>query len=171
MIASEFHVPPSTFGFRLLVDQLPQERGTRRFLQRHRAVPRRRTRRSLVPVSDASLDRVRQTTQARRNLQAILAQANRSDGEAGRWLAEVGQAIQSLDENSAADLLFQLARRYYRSGRWDLAAETFEMIVSRYPRHPLAGASLVWLVQYYASSEAAWRMTKPSRSTPGKWLV
>ncbi len=160
LISADFDSPPTTLGFRLLVDRLPQERGTRDFFSGIVLTPAGDARRPLVAVSDASLDRVRQTTQTRRNLQAILGQANRSDAEAGRWLAEVGQFTQSLDEASAADLLFQLAWRYYHSGRWDLAAETFEMIASRYPQHPLAGASLVWLVQYYASSEAAWRMTK-----------
>ncbi len=99
MIAADFEVPPTTFGFRLLVDRLPQERGTRDFFSGIVLSPGGEARRSLVPVSDASLDRVRQTTQARRNLQAILSQANRNDAEAGRWLAEVGQFTQSLDEN------------------------------------------------------------------------
>ena len=160
LMSAEFEPPPPALGFRLLIDRLPQERGARDFFAGIVIGPRSDARRALVSVSDASLDRVRQSTQTRRNLQAILGQANRSDAEAGRWLAEVGPFTQGLDETSASELLFQLAWRYYRSGRWDLAAETFEMITIRYPENPLAAASLVWLVQYYSSGEAAWRMTK-----------
>ncbi len=160
LLSDRFAPPPPTLGFRLLVDRLPQERGTRDFFAGIVLAARSDARRGLVAMSDASLDRLRHTTETRRNLQAILGQANRSDGEAGRWLAEVGQFTQSLDAASASELLFQLAWRYYLSGRWDLAAETFEMIATRYPDSPLAAASLVWLVQYYSSSEAAWRITK-----------
>ena len=39
------------------------------------------------------------------------------------------------------------------------------MVADRYPQHPLAGASLVWLVQYYASAEAAWRIRQTDRLT------
>ena len=52
---------------------------------------------------------------------------------------------------------FQLADRYARSGRWELAAECFATVAERYRDQPLAVPALVWLVQYYASGEAAWR--------------
>jgi photosystem II stability/assembly factor-like uncharacterized protein len=160
IIVSDYQPPPTSLGFRLLVDRLPQDRGTHDFFSGISLASGSEARRTLLPVSEASLDRLRRTGQARRNLQAILAQANRPDAEAGRWLAEVAQFTQSLEEASAAELLFQLAQRYYRSGRWDLAAETFELVATRYPKHPLASAALVWLVQYHASSEAGWRTTR-----------
>ena len=62
-------------------------------------------------------------------------------------------------------LLFQLGERYYHQGRWELAAEAFQMVADRYGQHPLAGAALVWLVQYYASGEAAWRIRQTDRLT------
>jgi hypothetical protein len=33
-------------------------------------------------------------------------------------------------------------------------------LLEKYPQHPLADAAAVWLVQYYASSEVAWRQRK-----------
>jgi hypothetical protein len=37
-----------------------------------------------------------------------------------------------------------------------LAAEVYDQLVRKSPNQPLAEASLVWLVQYHASSEASW---------------
>ena len=37
------------------------------------------------------------------------------------------------------------------------------MLADRYPQHPLAGAALVWLVQYNSSGEAAWRNRRTDR--------
>jgi tetratricopeptide (TPR) repeat protein len=54
-------------------------------------------------------------------------------------------------------ILYQLADRYYRMGRWPLAAETFQRLAERFPEHPLAPLAMRWLVQYHAGEEAAWR--------------
>ncbi len=109
------------------------------------------------------LEQLKRMAQTRRNLQAILTQAEADQPQSGGWLAEVGQLVRTLDEGSAAEVLFQLGQRYYRQGRWPLAAEAFEMLADRYPQHPLAGAALVWLVQYYSSGEAAWRNRQTDR--------
>jgi hypothetical protein len=53
--------------------------------------------------------------------------------------------------------MYRLADRYYRTGHWDLAGEMFQALVERYPDDPLCRPALLWLVQYYASSEAALR--------------
>ena len=38
-----------------------------------------------------------------------------------------------------------------------MAAETFALLAERYPQHPLSRPASLWLIQYYASGEAAWR--------------
>jgi hypothetical protein len=38
-----------------------------------------------------------------------------------------------------------------------MAAQAFKLLTDRHPEHPLAGPAQMWRVQYYASSEAAWR--------------
>src|SRR5690606_19353722 len=45
------------------------------------------------------------------------------------------------------------------TGKWDLAAETYYLLARRFPEHRLTDRALPWLVQFYASSEAAHRMT------------
>ena len=63
---------------------------------------------------------------------------------------------------------------YYRTGHWPLAAETFQVLAERYPQHPLTPQAMLWLVQYYASGEAAWRVEhgdagKSDSSGPSRW--
>ena len=62
-----------------------------------------------------------------------------------------------MDPDGAAWLLFELGRRYYQTGQWELAADTFRVLTQRYPDHLLARPAMLWLLQYGASGEAAKR--------------
>lgn len=158
LVSASYAPPATTLGFRLLVDHIPQELGKRDFFSGITLQPGGEARRLLGESPQQNLDALRRSAQARRNLQAILTKSESKNGADGRYLAEVGDATRNLEVNHAADVLYQLGQRYYRQGRWELAAESFDLLVQRYPKHALCGPALVWLVQYYASSEAAWRM-------------
>jgi photosystem II stability/assembly factor-like uncharacterized protein len=160
LMASAAPAEPA-MGFRLLVDHVPQEQGKRDFFSGIALSPGGEARRALPEINGQNLDELRRAAQSRRNLQAILARGDDQDSPSDtRWLAEIGELTRSLDANSGAEVVFQLAERYYRRGRWQQAADSFELLAQRYPEHPLAGASLIWLVQYYSSSEAQWRMRR-----------
>ena len=90
-------------------------------------------------------------------MQAILDQAERAVWSPEQLLAQTNEMTRDLDDNSAAEIVYQLADRYYRTGRWPLAAETFQRLADRFPEHPLGPLAMRWLVQYHASEEAAWR--------------
>ena len=78
-------------------------------------------------------------------------------------VAQTNQLTRDLDEASAGRIVYQLADRYRRTGRWALAAETFQAMADRYPpQHSLTPQALLWLVQFYASEEAAWRVEPDS---------
>jgi photosystem II stability/assembly factor-like uncharacterized protein len=156
IIADRYSPPAATVGFRLLVDHVPQELGKRDFFAGIVLQPGGDARRRLIELPDRNLDAMRREVQMRRNLQAILAQAE-SDARDGRFLADIGSQTKSMQPDRAAEVLFQLAGHYFATGRWDLAAECYDLVVERYPKQHLAGPALVWLVQYYASAEAAWR--------------
>lgn len=164
LIAQEFSAPPANLGFRLLVDHIPQEVGQRDFFSGIPLSPGGEARRAIVEANNSNMESMRREVHLRRNLQAILAQSESNDRD-GRFLADFGQQTKMLEPARAAEVLFQLADRYYRQGRWELAAECFDLIVERYPTHPLVGKALVWLVQYYASAEAAWRNRAPQQHT------
>ena len=73
-------------------------------------------------------------------------------------LAQLDELTRDLDRQTAGEILYQLADRYYRGGQWPSAAEAFAALANRYPDHALAPLALRWLMRYYASGEAAWRV-------------
>ena len=88
---------------------------------------------------------------------------------AARLLAQTDDLTRGLDAASAAAILYRLADRYATSGRGDMAAEAFQLLVDHYPDDPLSRPA-VWLLQYYASGEEAQRAraasTWPRRGSP-----
>lgn len=150
--------PPVNLGYRLLIDHIPQELGQRDFFSGIALQPGGDARRNLTLTSDQGVDSLTRGAQTRRNIQAILAQSEAQDSNGARWLGEITDLTRSLRDDQAAEVLFQLAQRYYRNGKWDLAADGFDLLNERYPQHPLSNVALVWLVQYYASGEAQWRV-------------
>ncbi len=106
-------------------------------------------RRSALLAGD--LDSLRQMATRHRHLQDLL---ERSAGDAA-WAGQVVNLTDGLDDQRGGQLLFQLAEGYRAKGRLDLAADTYYLVARRWPDHPLVDRSLVWLVQFYASSEAA----------------
>jgi photosystem II stability/assembly factor-like uncharacterized protein/tetratricopeptide (TPR) repeat protein len=155
---------PATVGFRLLVNQVPQQLGERDIFSGVPLSPGGEARRSVNESAENNLDAAKREAQLRRNLQAILAQAENGQQD-GRFLADFGEQTRQLEPDRAAEVMVQLGERYQRQGRWELAAECFELVVERYPKSTLATRSLVWLVQYYASTEAAWRMRAGQQHT------
>lgn len=159
---------PQTLGFQILFDQIPDQ-GRRDFLGGIAIAPGSEARRTLSDSVAESLDVLRRTAQKRRTTRAIV-EHSRQDSRSGReLLAQVGQLMQGLDPASAAELLDQLGRQYHRVGQWGAAAETLGLLVQQYPDHPLARPAIVWLVNYYASAEVAWRsaeQTAGERQSP-----
>jgi hypothetical protein len=101
------------------------------------------------------MDGLRQLAARRRQLQELL---ERGKGDAV-WMGQVEQLTAGLEAAGGGEILFQLASGYRANGRLDLAADTYFLLVRRYPDHSLAEPALAWLVQYYASSEAGRRAT------------
>ena len=103
-----------------------------------------------------------------RNAQAILDQALRNPGEDANLLAQSGELIRGLDDNTAARILYRIADQYHRTGRWPLAAQSYTLLAERYPQHPLARLALLWLVQYYSSGEIAWQEQSGQKAALGQ---
>ena len=151
-------------GFRLVVDHVPQGMGQRDFFSGIPLRPGGDARRAVSDVFDQDIESLRRSAQARRNLHAILAQQDSGQSE-GRYLADIAGLTKPMEPDDGADILFQLGQRYHQRGQWELAAESFDLLAQRYPKHLLAGAALVWLVQYYSSSEAEWRFSQHQQVT------
>lgn len=163
LIADEFAAPPVTLGFRSFIDKLPQGLGERDFFSGITLHPGGEARRVLIEHSTQGIDAMKRIAQKHRNMQAILSRPELSQQDQARFVAQIGELTAGLDESSAAGVIHQLGQQFYQSGRWQLAADTFQALVDRYPEHPLSQATLAWLVQYWSSSEAAWRFEQTKR--------
>lgn len=160
LLRDRFSLSPSMLGFRLLFSTASQELDRRDFFGGITLAPGGPARRESPPMSGEGLDSQQHISQRRRHVQAILDKAGRSAGATGQWLAQIDELTRDLDDDSRAQILYQLADGYYRTGQWPLASETFQAITERYPQHSLAPHATLWLVQYYASREAAWRVER-----------
>lgn len=123
-------------------------------------------RRSTLLAGD--VDDLRRMAARHRHVQELL---ERTAGDAA-WAGQVVNLTDGLDADRGGQLLCQLAEGYRAKGRLDLAADTYYLLARRWPDHPLVDQSLVWLVQFYASSEMAHRSSevRGTNARPGGGL-
>jgi len=163
LLEDRYTAAPSLLGFRLLVSHLPRDQRNRDFFSGIVLHPGGDARRELLDPLPEGLEALRRTAQQRRNSQAILEQAEQDPRAGEQLLAQAGTLIRGLPSDSAGRILYQLGQQYYRNGRWQSAAEAFELLTDRYGDHPLSRPALLWLVQYYSGGEAAWRIQGKQR--------
>jgi photosystem II stability/assembly factor-like uncharacterized protein len=160
LVLDKYEAPPATMGFQLLVNRLGKQSSRRDFFHGILLQPGGDARRLLGEAPQHALDAQRRMAQLRRNLQQIMVRSKDNRFTGAQWLGQVDALTRPLNSASAGEIIYQLARQYHRQGRPELAAETMQLLVERYHQHPLAESALTWLVQYYASSENAWREQK-----------
>lgn len=171
MIFKHYAPAPVTWGFNIYVDRLPQGVGKRDFFSGILLHPGGEARRVLSEPPAQGIDTMRRIAQKHRNVQAILARNDQAGGDPTMLLAQLGDLTGGLDASAAGDVLYQLGAHYHASGRWEMAADVFDLLASRYPEHALTEAALVWLVQYWSSSEAAWRTQRSQRVSAGRTVT
>jgi photosystem II stability/assembly factor-like uncharacterized protein len=67
--------------------------------------------------------------------------------------AQLLPLLGKLPDDHAALTASTLAAQQLRRGRWDLAHETYALLVERYPAHPLSAGAYRWLIRHDTSSE------------------
>jgi photosystem II stability/assembly factor-like uncharacterized protein len=157
LLSDCFYFSPMTLGFSPLINRIPENQQSRDLMSSLALAPGGEARRELTNSAADNIEMLQHMALKLRNTQAILEQAEHNPAAETTLLAQNSELTRGLDDNNAGRILYHLADRYYRTGRWSMAAETFALLADRYPRHPLARPALLWLVQYYASGEAAWR--------------
>lgn len=164
LIANEHSAVSPEIPFRMLINNLPQDRGREDFFSGISLSPGGEARRMIQAGDFDSFQQLRRAAQLRRNIQQLITSAEENPARTDAWSGQLGDLTRGLEPNSACQVLYQLAGNYVQSGRWDIAAETFQALVDRHPHHSLAQAAQTWLVQYHASGEAAWRMQRRSKA-------
>ncbi len=146
-------------GIRLLRSRVPQERAAPKDLfERIVLQPGGEARRQLPELDAEALADLQHQAQRRRHLEAIAQQGVQDVRVGPSLLAQTRQWVQGLEPSSAGQFLYNLGQMFIIRGQWPAGAEVLELLVELQPEHPAAGPALVWLVQYYASLEAAWRV-------------
>ena len=158
LVCDRFNATPETLGFTSVIDQTATSGKRSDFFAGVVLSPGGEARRELLEPSAGGVDLIKRFAQRSRNARAILSHADGDTQQGVALLAQVGNLTDGLHPDSSAQILFQLARRYYSTGRWSMAAETFEVLTGRYPNHPLARSATEWLMGYYSSDEVAWRV-------------
>ncbi len=164
LLQDRFAVGPKTLGFNLMLNELSKQ-GERDFFSGIILQPGGEARRRVDETVAENVEVLRRAAQKRRNTRAILEQAKDEPKAGTNLLAQTGELTRGLDSDGAAAVLFHLGWQYHESGKWSMAAETFHLLTDRYPLHPLAQPAWMWLLQYYASSETAWRLQGRQRFT------
>ncbi|MGA2060196.1 MAG: YCF48-related protein [Thermoguttaceae bacterium] len=168
LLTDRFSLPPTILGFSALADRAPDSQQSRDLMAGLALAPGGEARRDLSQAPLENIDALQRMALKQRNAQAILDQALRNPGEDANLLAQSGELIRGLDDNTAARIIYRIADQYHRTGRWPLAAQSYAMLAERYPQHPLARQALLWLVQYYASGEIAWQEQSGQKAALGQ---
>ena len=161
LLHDRFTLSPPTLGFRLLLSTAARGTGPTRSSSaalRLRRADRRGARCRRWPAKGSICGSEWPKNAA--TCEEILDRAERTVGSVEQLLAQIDDLTRDLDDQSRGQILYQLGDRYYRTGHWPSAAETFQVLSERYPQHALTPQALLWLVQYYASGEAAWRVER-----------
>ena len=162
LLVEEVQPVPISIGLSLLVDHLPQNTGRRDVFSGVVLLPGGEARRQSIEPPAGDLDKFARAAQKRHNVQQLLTRVGQDPSQAGAMLAQLDELTEGIGDRGAGEILFQVARRYHQVGQSEAAAETMQLLLQRYPQHPLADAAALWLVQCYSSREMALRLRKQS---------
>lgn len=163
LLASEPGPAPRNLGLSLLLDRLPQESGKRDVMSGILLQPGGEARRLPGEAPRDDLPRLADAARKRHQIEQLLERIGQEHTVGAGWLGQIGELTRGLAPEVAAELLWQLGRRYHYTGQGEQAAEVFQVLGERYPQHPLADRAALWLVQYAASREVAWRQRRTLR--------
>jgi photosystem II stability/assembly factor-like uncharacterized protein len=137
---------PRERGYRLVQSQLKGADGQRNLMLGVTAKIGE-ARRDIAPATlDADL------AKALREKKQLLVLAD-SLNDAGAVQTRLVPVLGKLPDDQAALAIAAIADQYHRRGRWDLAHETYALLVERYPAHPLSAAAYRWLIRHDSSGE------------------
>lgn len=164
LLRTRHHVPPQTYGFRLLVNRVPESVGQRDFFSGTHAAAGSECRRNQLRPPPGDLRLLGRLAQQRRNTQQLLQHLAESSPAETAWLSQVESLTRGLELAAGSEILFELAQSLLDAGRADLAVTVYDLLVRQNPSSPLCEAALEWLLQYQASGEAAWGLQLAERT-------
>ncbi|MGI8978154.1 MAG: YCF48-related protein [Pirellulaceae bacterium] len=167
LLGKVIETSPRNIGLSLLVDHLPQQTGRRDVLSGIALLPGGEARRELCDPPGGDLNSLFKAAEKRNNVMQLIGRLDENSSQGASWLGQVDDLTKGLGDRGAGEILYQLATRYQAAGKSEYAAQLHNVLLTKHPNHPLADASALWLVQYYASSEAGWRQRGETRFSVG----
>jgi len=158
LINDRFSASENTVGFQILVGDL-LDTSEKDFFSGIVLQPGGGARRNIEQAVAENIDLMKRVAQRKRNMQAIIKRSEKDQFFGKQLIAQTDDLTRGLDSLGAGRVLYHLADQYRVSGNWPMAAETFSLLVEKYQKHPLRQPAMVWLLQYYASGEAGWRLS------------
>lgn len=156
LLRTRHQAAPQTYGFRLLVNRVPEGVGQRDFFSGTNAATGSECRRNQLKPPPGDVRLLGRLAQQRRNTQQLLQHLAESSPAEAAWLSQVESLTRGLDLAAGSEILFELGQSLLDAGRADLTVTVYDLLVRQNPSSPLCEAALVWLLQYQASGEAAW---------------
>lgn len=133
-------------------------------------------RRLLLGSAADYVDQLRQQVIQRNNVLGMLDQIMTEKTETGDLRSNVNfasssrQLIRHLNADAAAQILWEMGRKYRNNGDWESAEEAYRTLTELYPRHPLSVAGFTWLIQFYAGEETRGRVLRKNQlSSAGEY--
>jgi photosystem II stability/assembly factor-like uncharacterized protein len=153
LLDEQYRTSPETQSFKMVADLSGQPASRRDFFGGLAIEPGGDARREVASTAEDDAVETRRAADQRRVVQAIVASAAENGRSAATTMAQINRFASELKPAAAGELLLQLGSLFQQAGHWSLAAETFTTLVNQFPNHELCPPAMVWLVQYYASSE------------------
>ena len=154
---------PRSVGLSLLVNQLPQSSGKGDVLGGINLQFGSDARRLQAKPPAGDVQALAQVAQKRRLVDQLLERIDSDQTLGAGWLAQISNLTQGLSSQQSGEIIWQMARKYHALGKSEQSAEALLHLLDKYPQHPLSDAAALWLTQYYASSEVAWRQRKETK--------
>ncbi len=101
-----------------------------------------------------SLAELKRVTQKQRDIDSLLTRAKADAENLSAWSSQVDELTRELNPQAGGDILYQLAQQYREIGRYELACESLQHLLRKYPTHLYSDAAISWCVEYLASEEA-----------------
>jgi photosystem II stability/assembly factor-like uncharacterized protein len=114
----------------------------------------RRPQVAMTPDQIPGLEEQAKLMQTKRNILALARSDLKGLGGADQLMGQLSSMLKDMPIDEGGRTLYAVARSQVQSGQWQLAREAFELMIKRYPGHPLTVQAYRWLAAYSSSSEA-----------------
>lgn len=114
-------------------------------------------RRAVPPLRTSEFETLIEQVAQKRRVSTISRQSIASATHGSELLGQLDNLLKPLDPEHAAEQLAELALLYRENAQWESVEQVYAMLVTEYPDQPAAAQAMLWLVEFWTSSEIRWQ--------------